>query len=98
MNKILSEKTLKLKTKIFIFSLISLFIGLTHSLPKNIVLLGLKIEENQHLIGWFLFWITVTISINFIIYSLIDLSKYFKNSIIKILSKNIQSETIGLTL
>ena len=89
-QNILSEDTLKLKTKVLIFSGVSLFIGLTKVLPTKLSLIGLNFEQNERVVGWFLF-------INFILVASLNIAKYFKNHLIKRKSKTLTGDTIGLT-
>lgn len=94
---ILTEATLKLKTKVILFSGISLFIGLTKVLPTKLALIGLSFENSPKIIGWFLIVSTAFLFINYITMLLLDVVKYFKKNIINIKGKNLTGDTIGLT-
>lgn len=96
-QNILSEDTLKLKTKVLIFSGVSLFIGLTKVLPTKLSLIGLNFEQNERVVGWFLLIITIFLFINFILVASLNIAKYFKNHLIKRKSKTLTGDTIGLT-
>ncbi len=97
MNKIFLESTEKLKTKVLIFSGVSLFVGLTKSLPTEVSLKGLNLEGKECIVGWFLFIITFYLTIHFVVLVGFDLIKFFKDSIISKKSKNLRGDTIGLT-
>lgn len=94
---ILSEDTNKIKTKIFIFSGVSLFIGLTKTLPTKLSIIGLDFEKNEKILGWFLFTITIFLFINFTIMASLNIIKYFKNYIIGKKAKTFTGDTLGLT-
>jgi len=51
-QNIFSENTNKLKTKLYISSGLSLFAGLTKTLPTNLSVIGLNFEGNKKL--WFI--------------------------------------------
>ncbi len=97
-QKIFADTTLKLKTKVLLFSGASLFIGLTEALPTKLSLIGLDFEHTPKILGWFLFAITAVLFINFVLMLVLDLRKHHKKSIIKSKSKNLTGDTIGLTL
>jgi len=96
-QNILSEETIKIKTKVFIFAGVSLFIGLTKELPNKLSLIGLNFEQNEKILGWFILFITVFLSIHFLIMASLNIIKYFKNTLINIKAKNLTGDTIGLT-
>ncbi len=96
-TNILKESTLKLKTKVLIFSGISLFIGLTKSLPTKLSLIGLSFKNNEKILGWFLISITIFLCLHFIMMVILDLREYFKGNIINKQAKNLTSDIIGLT-
>ncbi len=97
-QKIFTESTLKLKTKVLLFSGVSLFIGLTKALPTKLSLIGLDFEHTPKILGWFLFVMTMVLFINFVLMLFLDLRKYHKKNIIKSKSKNLTGDTIGFTL
>ena len=80
-QKIFSDSTLKLKTKLMISSSICLFIGISKSLPTKLALIGLDLKNNENLIGWFLLVITFIIFINFVFMAYLDYSKFRNNDI-----------------
>ena len=96
-QNILAEETIKIKTKVFIFAGVSLFIGLTKELPNKLSLIGLNFEQNEKILGWFILFITVFLSIHFLIMASLNIIKYFKNTLINIKAKNLTGDTIGLT-
>lgn len=96
-KSIFTESTLKLKTKVYIFSGLSLFIGLTKVLPTKLTFIGLNLEHNNKLLGWFLFIITLYFFIYFILMAGLDIFKFFKKHIINKKAKNFTGDTIGLT-
>ncbi len=96
-QNILTETTLKLKTKILIFSGASLFIGLTKALPTKLSLIGLNFEDNTKILGWLLIIVTVFLFIHFVIMVSLDITKYFKKNIINRKAKVLTGDTIGLT-
>jgi len=96
-SNILTETTQKLKTKVVLFSGVSLFIGLTETLPAKLFLIGLDLTSSPKTLGWFLFGITVVLFINFLVVVILDCIKYFKNNLLSINSKNLTGDTVGLT-
>jgi len=94
---ILTETTQKLKTKVLLFSGVSLFIGLTKVLPTKLSLIGLNFEHSAKILGWFLIIITAVLFTNFLIMLILDISKYFKKNIINLKGKRLTGDTIGLT-
>jgi len=96
-KNILSEETLKLKTKVLIFSGISLFIGLTEVLPTKLSLIGLNFEHSEKTLGWFLLAITSFLFVNFIIIAILNIIKYFKSNFISRKAKTLTGDTIGLS-
>jgi hypothetical protein len=96
-QNILSEETIKIKTKVFIFAGVSLFIGLTKALPTKLSLIGLNFQQNEKILGWFILAITIFLSIHFIIVASLNISKYFKSHFINRKAKTLTGDTIGLT-
>ena len=96
-SNILIETTQKLKTKVVLFSGVSLFIGLTETLPTKLSLIGLDLTNNPKTLGWFLFGITAILFINFLVLVILDCIKYFKSNILSIKGKNLTGDTVGLT-
>jgi hypothetical protein len=96
-QNILSEDTNKIKTKVFIFSGVSLFIGLTKILPTKLSIIGLNFQQNEKILGWFLLAITIFLFIHFAIMASLNLIKYFKDYFINKKAKTLTGDTIGLT-
>jgi hypothetical protein len=94
---VLAETTLKLKTKVLLFSGVSLFIGVTKTLPTKLSLIGLDLASNPKILGWFIFGITTVLFINFLIVLALDYIKHFKTNILSIKGKKLTGDTIGLT-
>ena len=93
----LSETTLKLKTKVVLFSGASLFIGLTKALPTKLSLIGLNLTNSPKILGWFILGITIVLFINFLILLALDCSNYFKQYIISIKAVKLTGDIVGLT-
>ncbi|CAB5508204.1 hypothetical protein AZO1586I_2479, partial [Bathymodiolus thermophilus thioautotrophic gill symbiont] len=72
-----SDQTKKIKSKCMIFSGVSLFLGLTETLPKKFSLVGLDLSENEEVLGWFIFYITLILFLNFIVVTTIEISGYY---------------------
>ena len=96
-QNILSEDANKLKTKLFVFSGVSLFIGLTKVLPTKLSIIGLNFGENEKILGWFLISITIFLLIHFSIIASLNVIKYFKDYFISQKVKKLTGDTIGLT-
>jgi hypothetical protein len=96
-QNILSEDTNKLKTKLFVFSGVSLFIGLAKVLPTKLSVIGLDFEQNEKILGWFLFSITIFLLIHFSTIASLNVIKYFKDYFISKKAKKLTGDTVGLT-
>lgn len=96
-TNILTETTLKLKTKVILFAGVSLFIGLTKTLPTKLSLIGLDLTSSPKTLGWFLLGITIVLFVNFLVVLTLDYIKYFKKNIISIEGKKLTGDTVGLT-
>lgn len=96
-SNILSETTLKLKTKVLLLSGVSLFIGLTKTLPTKLSLIGLNLTNSPKTLGWFLLGITIVLFIYFLILLTLDYLNYFKINILSIKGKKLTGDTVGLT-
>jgi hypothetical protein len=94
---IFTDKTLKLKTKMILFSATSLFLGLTEKIPHDFKLIGLNLSENNSILGWFILATTVVLSIHYIMTALLDMEIYNKENIIINKTKDTQSEFSGMT-
>lgn len=97
-KNIFTDTTLKLKTKVIIFSGLSLFIGITEILPKKLVLFGLDFEKNERVLGWFLIIITLYLFIHFILIAILDMRIYFQNHLLDSKIKSLSGDTIGLNM
>jgi len=96
-QNIFSEDTNKLKTKLYISSGLSLFVGLTKTLPTKFSIIGLNFEYNKKILGWFLFSITIFLFVHFTIIASLNVIKYFKDYFINRKSKTLTGDIIGLT-
>ena len=81
-SNIFTETTLKLKTKFIFVSGISLFIGLTETLPTKLALIGLSFEKNEKILGWFLLAITIVLFMHFLLIGIVEVRKYYKSRIL----------------
>ena len=89
MKSMLSDTAIKIKTKLLLLSGISLFVGITKTLPTKLSLIGLNFEDKQSIIGWFLFAITLFLFFHFTFILILDLTNYFKNYFIQKNLKNL---------
>ncbi|WP_066354351.1 hypothetical protein [Aliarcobacter skirrowii] len=96
-NTIFQEETIKLKTKVLIFSGISLFVGLSETLPSKISLIGLNLVGKECIVGWFLFIITSYLLTHFLLLVTLDLIRFFKKHIVNVKARNFTGNCIGLT-
>lgn len=64
-----SEDLRRLKSKLILFSGVSLFIGLTETLPKEFALIGLEFSGREEILGWFIFWATAAFLATFFVSS-----------------------------
>ena len=92
-----SEETRKIKSKFLLLSGVSLFVGLTEALPKQFSLVGLDLSNNQEVLGWFIFFITVVLLLNFVIVAVLELIEYYLPSLIKKETDKTTGDTLGLT-
>lgn len=70
---IFSNKSQKLKVNLTVMSGVSLFVGLTESLPTKLTIIGLELGKNNAILGWFIFFITLYFVLHLIIISALDL-------------------------
>ena len=96
-SNILAESTLKLKKNTLIFSGVSLFIGLTKSLPTKINLIGLDLTSNPKTLGWFIFYITLVLFIHYFFVLTLDYLIYFKKNILSRKGKKLRGDVLDLT-
>ncbi len=87
----------KIKTKVLVMSGISLFISLTRALPQKVAILGLDLSKNETMAGWFVLAVTAYFLMNFIIFSIVEIIKYYLPDLIGCKTKNTRGDTIGLT-
>ncbi len=92
-----SDETRKIKSKFLVLSGVSLFVGLTEALPKKFPLVGLDLSNNQEILGWFIFFITAVLLINFAIVAVLELIEYYLPSLIKKETNKTTGDTLGLT-
>ena len=96
-SNILAESTLKLKKNTLIFSGVSLFIGLTKSLPTKINLIGLDLTSNPKTLGWFIFYITLVLFFHYFFVLTLDYLIYFKKNILSRIGKKLTGDILGFT-
>ncbi len=94
---VFSDKTKKIRSKYIILSGVSLFVGLTETLPKKFSLVGLDLSENQEVLGWFIFFVTLILFLNFIALATLEFIEYYLPSLIKKKTDNTTGNTLGLT-
>jgi len=92
-----SDEARKLKSKLLILSGIALFIGLTEALPKKPTLIGLDLSNNQEILGWFIFFITLILLFNYVVVAILGLTEYYLPSLIKKETDKSTGDTLGLT-
>ena len=92
----LTDTTLKLKPKLITFAGVSLFIGITQSLPTKISLLGLDLTNNPKALGWFILVMTMVLFIQFLVAVTLDCVMYFKDSIVAIKVKDLKSANLSM--
>lgn len=95
---IINDDLKKIKTKVLVFSGISLFISLTQSLPQKVGVLGLDLSKNETMAGWFVFAVAGYFLINFIVFSIMEIIRYYLPYLIGQNTANTTGETIGLTV
>jgi hypothetical protein len=66
-------------------------------LPTKLALIGLDFENNGKIIGWFLFTITLILFINFLVFIILDYTKYFRSNLLNKKLEQLTGDTIGLT-
>ena len=93
-----SEKTQKLKSKLLVLSAISLFIGLTQSLPTKVSVIGLDLTDNEAVLAWFIFGITFILFLHFLSLAIIEIANYYAPSLLRTKIENTTGNTIGLTM
>jgi len=93
----LSDDLKKIKTKLLVLSGISLFISLTKALPQKVEILGLDLSKNETMVGWFVLAVTLYFLLNFLIFSLIEVTQYYLPTLIGRKTANTTGDTIGLT-
>lgn len=96
-QKIFSEQTTKLKTKVLIFGGVSLFIGISKVVPTKVSLIGMNLEGKEYFFVWFLFLITLYLLIHFLILAILDMVKFFKKDIVSKKARNFTGDTLGMT-
>ena len=94
----ISEKTQKIKTKSLALSGVSLFIGLTQSMPTKISLIGLNLEKNELILGWFIFFITIYLLFHFIIMVVVELIEFNSSFFIRKKTNKTTGDTLGLSI
>ncbi|MEZ9157322.1 hypothetical protein AB4169_03505 [Vibrio lentus] len=92
-----SSEVEKVKTQVLILSGIALFISMTGALPGKIEIIGLNLEGNKTVAGWFLLAILTFISIKFVVLSSLEVIKKLLPTWIDYKGKNIRGDTLGMT-
>jgi hypothetical protein len=95
-----TEKTIKIRRNSFILSGLSLFIGLTQSIPSKLTLLGVELDTSgQHTLGIFVFFTTLYYFLYFLSTTLPETFKFYKGHhwIVK-LQKTTTGDTLGLVM
>ena len=92
-----NDEARKLKSKLLILSGVALFIGLTEALPKKLTLIGLDLSNNQEILGWFIFFITLILLFNYAVVAVLGLTEYYLPSLIKKETDKSTGDTLGLT-
>ena len=87
-----NDEARKLKSKLLILSGVALFIGLTEALPKKLTLIGLDLSNNQEILGWFIFFITLILLFNYAVVAVLGLTEYYLPSLIKKETDKLMSE------
>ena len=93
-----SDETKKIRSKFLVLSGVSLFVGLTETLPKKFSLLGLDLSNNQEVLGWFILFVTFILFFNFIAVAILEFIEYYLPSLIKKKTDKTTGATLGLTL
>lgn len=94
-----TENTKKIRRNSFILSGLSLFIGLTQSIPSKLTLLGVELNTNgQHTLGIFVFFTTLYYFLYFLSTTLPETFKFYKEHYWTAkLQKTTTGDTMGLT-
>lgn len=92
-----SSEVEKLKTQTLILSGIAFFISLTGALPGKIEIIGLNLEGNKTIAGWFLLAILAFTSIKFVMLSSLEIIKKLLPVWIDFKGKDIRGDTLGMT-
>ena len=91
-----SEQQLKLKTKLQVISIISLFIFFSGKIPHKINLLGIDLEDSN-LLGCFVLIINFYLLLVFTAIGCIELRQSKKNNFLSKKYQKISGENLGLT-
>ncbi len=72
-----SEDTKKIRRNLLVASCICIFIGITNQLPSSFALWGAKFNADQQpLVGWFIFSVTVYLYLHFIAAAGVEIAKW----------------------
>ncbi len=96
-RRIFSEATSKLRSKVIIFSTISLFMGITEKIPHNFTIIGLKISETDKTLGWFILAATLVVFFYFLMNAYLEFEEYNLEDIIQNKARDIKCELTGIT-
>ncbi|NNN99500.1 hypothetical protein FKQ62_08475 [Vibrio sp. B1-2] len=92
-----SSEVEKLKTQALILSGIALFISMTGALPGKIEIIGLDLEGNKTVAGWFLLAILMFMQIKFIVHASLEIIKKLLPAWITYRGKDLRGDTLGMT-
>ncbi len=92
-----SEDVRRLKSKLVVFSSISLFIGLTEALPSKLTLIGLDFSGNQKILGWFIFCATLLFLLTFLVSAGLEIFGSYLTDMIKWKTSRTTGEILGFS-
>jgi uncharacterized membrane protein len=92
-----SEKAQKIKSKSLSLSAVSLFIGLTQSLPTQVSVIGLDLKDKEVVLAWFIFGITFVFFIHFLLLAVVEITNYYSSSLLTKKLENASGNTYGRT-
>lgn len=87
----------KTKTKMLLASAVALFVSLTKTLPNKVTAIGLDLEGNESILGWFILTISSYFLIRFVMLSTVELLQYYLPDLISTKTSKTTGDTIGLT-
>jgi hypothetical protein len=93
----LSEEAQKNKSKLLLVSSVSLFVGITQSLPTKVAIIGLDLSSNPKVLGWFILLISLYFFLKFLASTILDIIEYHLPELINKKAQNTTGEILGLT-